>query len=67
MSASRASADGGADGDATFMPVPHEFEFPYKPYPQQIEFMQTLFATCESGGVGLLESPTGIVPLVKAG
>ncbi|KAJ2159364.1 ATP-dependent DNA helicase chl1 [Coemansia sp. RSA 552] len=36
-----------------------EFSFPMTPYPIQLEFMQRLFETCERGGLGVFESPTG--------
>ena len=33
--------------------------FPYQPYGIQQDFMQALYKTLNSGGVGLFESPTG--------
>ena len=35
--------------------------FPYEPYPIQQGFMENLYATLETGGIGLFESPTGNV------
>jgi chromosome transmission fidelity protein 1 len=35
------------------------FEFPLQPYPGQVQLMRALYASCEAGGVALLESPTG--------
>ncbi|DBA85066.1 TPA: hypothetical protein ACH3X2_005791 [Trebouxia sp. C0005] len=33
--------------------------FPYEPYDIQRRFMESMYATLETGGVGLFESPTG--------
>ena len=33
--------------------------FPYQPYEIQRSFMESMYATLETGGVGLFESPTG--------
>lgn len=34
--------------------------FPYEPYSIQIDFMRSLYRFLDSGGVSMLESPTGI-------
>ena len=33
--------------------------FPYEPYDIQQRFMESMYATLDTGGVGLFESPTG--------
>ena len=33
--------------------------FPYEPYDIQRRFMESMYATLDTGGVGLFESPTG--------
>ncbi|XP_035381632.1 ATP-dependent DNA helicase DDX11 [Electrophorus electricus] len=35
------------------------FPFPFKPYPIQESFMETLYAVLDQGKVGIFESPTG--------
>ena len=37
----------------------HPFNFPFPPYGVQKELMGQLYQTCEEGGVGIFESPTG--------
>lgn len=34
--------------------------FPFKPYPIQINFMNSLYHSLNKGGISMLESPTGI-------
>lgn len=40
-------------------PPTRDFEFPFTPYPVQLELMNEIFSCLESGGVGIFESPTG--------
>ena len=41
--------------------------FPYEPYDIQRRFMESMYATLETGGVGLFESPTGaLLPMNAA-
>lgn len=41
--------------------IPQEFEFPFKPYDIQTEFMQNLYHVIETRKLGIFESPTGTV------
>jgi hypothetical protein len=36
--------------------------FPYPPYDIQLQFMDALYSALDQGGVGLFESPTGVLP-----
>ncbi|KAF7992402.1 hypothetical protein HCN44_001727 [Aphidius gifuensis] len=38
---------------------PEEFEFPFPPYPIQIDFMKNLWKCLNEGKLGIFESPTG--------
>ncbi len=38
--------------------------FPYEPYNVQREFMQHVYSVLQTGGIGLLESPTGLLMYV---
>lgn len=44
---------------------PDEFPFPFQPYGIQKEFMRQLYLTLERGAIGIFESPTGTVNLLK--
>ena len=39
----------------------HFTEFPFEPYPIQLQFMQALYETIEKRQIGFFESPTGTV------
>ena len=41
--------------------APTSFDFPFEPYGIQVGFMRALYDTCERGGLGIFESPTGTV------
>ena len=42
-----------------------DFHHPYTPYEVQEQFMRTVYDVLEKGQVGILESPTGTVCLLK--
>lgn len=41
--------------------------FPYQPYDIQVGFMRKLYDTIDSGGIGLFESPTGVLISIRLG
>ena len=41
--------------------VPDSFQFPFRPYEIQTQFMEKLYESIEAGGLGIFESPTGTV------
>ena len=45
--------------------IPDKFEFPFDPYDIQVGFMRSLYQTLEQGKIGIFESPTGTVSLLK--
>jgi chromosome transmission fidelity protein 1 len=38
-----------------------DFDFPFKPYAIQEEFMKELYSVLDQGKIGIFESPTGTV------
>ncbi len=46
--------------------IPNEFPFPYpNPYDIQLNFMKSLYKTLELKRIGIFESPTGTVTIIK--
>lgn len=45
----------------TSLTSPEQFDFPFKPYQIQYEFMKKLYQLIESRSLGIFESPTGTV------
>lgn len=45
---------------------PEEFQFPFPPYTIQKDFMANLYRTLEEGKLGIFESPTGTVSLLRS-
>lgn len=41
--------------------TPESFQFPFTPYPIQLEFMKNLYELLENCKLGIFESPTGTV------
>ena len=37
------------------------FEYPFEPYPSQLEFSEALYGIINGSKIGILESPTGTV------
>ena len=54
ISPARPKAEG-----VSLLPEPSFPSFPFPPYPIQLGFMREMYGCMESGGIGLLESPTG--------
>ena len=44
---------------------PEEFPFPFQPYGIQKDFMRALYSALEKGCIGIFESPTGTVSVVR--
>lgn len=42
-----------------------EFKFPFVPYPIQLDFMRNLYKCLEDSKLGIFESPTGTVFIIK--
>lgn len=55
------STDDGPPSFIRTLPLkpPDTFDFPFPPYPIQLQFMNQLFNVIETGGIGIFESPTG--------
>ncbi len=46
--------------------LPNEFPFPYpNPYDIQLNFMKSLYKTLELKRIGIFESPTGTVKMLR--
>lgn len=40
-----------------------KFEYPFEPYPNQLDFSEQLYKMIDLGSIGIFESPTGTVSI----